>query len=618
MKKILFAFTILLCLACSKKREPLLLIGEDQKERAALLQLQISELERMAQQKQTTRMLQEQFRKARLTYKSLESLVEFYFPGVAKALNGPAIDKVDEYDDKINEATGFQVIEEYLFPEVDYANREKLVTALKILSGTVVRLEQLIESNMLSDGNIFEAQRLHMLRVMSLGISGFDSPVALHALPEAAESLRSTEKILSFYRDKIDGKGAVDSLDLLFKRTYAYLELNNNFDKFDRAEFITSYMNPLCRAIYSYQLRLGIPNNKWLAAINLQRATFFENGAFDPKFFTPVYNRDVDNRVVALGKLLFFDPVLSGNNKRSCASCHQPQRAFADARERSVAFNLKGEVSRNTPSLVNTIFQKSQFWDQRVHFIEDQIAMVVSSKDEMHGSMNDAARKISRSGEYAGLFKDIFGETVSAQNIQTALAAYVRSLRSFNSRFDQYLRGQLALTEQERHGFNVFMGKGKCGTCHFFPLFNGSVPPLYNETESEVLGVPARPDTVNATIDGDLGKYYVLQRALHKSAFKTPTVRNASLTHPYMHNGVFKTLDQVIDFYNRGGGAGIGIDLPNQTLPTDELELTGSEITDLVRFIDSLTDTATLTSTPVALPSFGIKEMDSRTIGGIY
>jgi cytochrome c peroxidase len=158
------------------------------------------------------------------------------------------------------------------------------------------------------------------------------------------------------------------------------------------------------------------------------------------------------------------------------------------------------------------------------------------------------------------------------------------------------------LTADELAGFNLFMGKGKCATCHFMPLFNGSVPPQYFETESEVLGVPAKADTINAVVDSDAGKFNTYNRALHKFAFKTPTLRNAALTAPYMHNGVFKTLEEVIDFYNRGGGAGIGAVVSNQTLPVDKLNLSRKEQQQIIAFIHTLTDTTGMTRISEALP----------------
>ena len=162
------------------------------------------------------------------------------------------------------------------------------------------------------------------------------------------------------------------------------------------------------------------------------------------------------------------------------------------------------------------------------------------------------------------------------------------------------------------------MGKAKCATCHFMPLFNGSIPPSYLETESEIIGVPLRSDTVNATLDPDIGKFRTFNRELHKNAFKIPTVRNAALTTPYMHNGVYQTLEEVIDFYNRGGGAGIGIDLTNQTLPPDPLLLSKREKEQIVYFIHALTDTANLTAIPKDLPRFKDEKIDRRKMGGEY
>lgn len=130
-----------------------------------------------------------------------------------------------------------------------------------------------------------------------------------------------------------------------------------------------------------------------------------------------------------------------------------------------------------------------------------------------------------------------------------------------------------------------------CGTCHFAPLFNGTVPPAYTQTESEVIGVPSRAVTRNAGIDPDLGRFVITRRPTQRHAFKTPTLRNVELTAPYMHNGVYRTLEEVLDFYNRGGGAGIGSEVPNQTLPFDKLDLTTTEQRAIIAFLRTLTDT---------------------------
>jgi cytochrome c peroxidase len=139
------------------------------------------------------------------------------------------------------------------------------------------------------------------------------------------------------------------------------------------------------------------------------------------------------------------------------------------------------------------------------------------------------------------------------------------------------------------NGFTLFMGKAKCGTCHFMPLFNGVVPPHFSKMESEVIGVP-QTNRAPFTLDADEGKYRFTQSPIHRFAFKTPTLRNIALTAPYMHNGVYKTLEEVVEFYDKGGGAGLDIPLPSQTLPAEPLHLTKEEKNALIQFLHSLTD----------------------------
>jgi len=164
-----------------------------------------------------------------------------------------------------------------------------------------------------------------------------------------------------------------------------------------------------------------------------------------------------------------------------------------------------------------------------------------------------------------------------------------------NSRFDQYMRGDtLKLTRREKNGFNLFMGKAKCATCHHLPLFNGLLPPDFSETESEVLGVPQSNDRHNAKLDPDEGRFLFTNSSIHKYSFKTPTLRNIGLTAPYMHNGVYTTLEEVMEFYNKGGGRGLGIAPSSQTLPFDKLNLSKKEIFNIISFMLSLTDTTYL------------------------
>ncbi len=180
---------------------------------------------------------------------------------------------------------------------------------------------------------------------------------------------------------------------------------------------------------------------------------------------------------------------------------------------------------------------------------------------------------------------------MSGAKIANAIAMYVRTLVSYNARFDQYMRGdRQKMSPEEIKGFNLFMGKAKCATCHYVPLFNGSKPPNYYYQESEVIGVPGTADLLHPVADTDPGRYAILPKDFLKNAFKTPTLRNIALTAPYMHNGVFKTLEEVVEFYNKGGGAGIGLEVPNQTLPVKPLGLTAIEKKQLIAFLHTLTD----------------------------
>jgi cytochrome c peroxidase len=155
------------------------------------------------------------------------------------------------------------------------------------------------------------------------------------------------------------------------------------------------------------------------------------------------------------------------------------------------------------------------------------------------------------------------------------------------------MRGdKTALSASQKRGFNLFMGKAACGTCHFAPVFNGLVPPNYITTEFEILGTPMNEDLEKPIADTDLGMYNVFEIEQFKGAFKTPTVRNAAETAPYMHNGAFATLEKLIDFYDKGGGAGIGLNVPQQTLSPTPLNLTKEEKADLISFIEALTDKA--------------------------
>lgn len=314
------------------------------------------------------------------------------------------------------------------------------------------------------------------------------------------------------------------------------------------------------------------------------------------------YNDTVHIQLQAqLGKILFFDPMLSGNNKSSCASCHNPDKAFTDGFSKGLNFDKTGSLPRNTPTLLNVIYQKAFFYDGRAYQLEQQVFDVVHNKTEMQSSFEEIEKKIEKSSAYKQLFDCAFKGTsdtaITSYAIQKAIMEYEKTLVSMNSRFDQYLHGdKKKLTAHEINGYNLFAGKALCGSCHFLPLFNGTVPPFYNDSEYEVIGTPA--DSSNKQLDEDNGRYMVTKLTEQLNAFKTPSIRNIALTAPYMHNGIYTKLEEVVEFYHKGGGAGLKLSVPNQTLPFDSLQLAPQEKIDIVLFLKTLTDTVGLTGRP--------------------
>jgi cytochrome c peroxidase len=220
----------------------------------------------------------------------------------------------------------------------------------------------------------------------------------------------------------------------------------------------------------------------------------------------------------------------------------------------------------------------------------------VHNPAEMKGSLEQCIPLLQQDTVYATLFAQAYSnekDVITQYNIANAIASYIRSLVALNASFDQYMRGDTTqLSTTEKKGFNLFMGKAKCGTCHYIPLFNGLVPTEFTETESEVLGVPATNHKKHVVLDSDKGKFDFTTATVHQFAFKTPTLRNIALTAPYMHNGVFATLEEVMEFYNNGGGSGLNIAPETQTLPADKLNLTAKEIKAVIAFMHALTDTS--------------------------
>lgn len=529
----------------------------------------------------------EQFKQSRLAYKKVEWAIEYFAPETARFMNGPALDEMELEENRSFEPHGFQVIEEMIYPEYDAENNPDIIKELNIFQSNIKQLKSTFEVITISNDYALDAIQQNVFRVITLGITGFDSPILQSSIPEAAESLIVISKSL----EKINaGNTSLSELTKLTAKAQKYCTENNNFNAFNRAFFITEYLNPISKNIKAFQKEENIKNVKKSSPLNPAIETLFDKNAFDVNAFVLSDEYNFTKEKAVLGEKLFYDKGLSKSNDRSCASCHHPEKAFTDGLKTNVSLT-GSNLARNTPTLTYASLQNAQFWDMRQLDLEKQSVDVIQNKDEMHGSMENIHAKIQLDNDYVKLFKKAYPKTSKpeAWQIQNAIASYVRSLNAFDSRFDEYMRGNKnSLNNEEIKGMNLFMGKAKCATCHFTPLFNGTVPPSYSKTEHEVIGTPN--EASGKTLSPDKGRYLYNKMPQLVGAFKTPTVRNAAVTAPYMHNGVFKTLEEVVSFYNKGGGQGLGYEVENQTLPFDKLNLTVKEEKALVAFMKTLTD----------------------------
>jgi cytochrome c peroxidase len=530
--------------------------------------------------------LQQIFLQARSSYKKFEWAAEYFEPLTSRAVNGPPVPEV-EPTGQVLEPTGLQVMENWLYPVLDKSKIKQLSDQARFLKTRCAIYKTHFDKVPMFDWQVFDASKLEVFRIITLGIAGFDDPLSLKCMEESAISLRSVQGQLAIYMQGNDDEHLKEKIN----SSISVLVAGTNFNDFDRAVFIKSYANPITIAISDAENKLQLHPATYNRLLNQQAKTLFDSNAFNVNAFSQDPSAFITAKKIHLGAELFQDPSLSGNGVRSCRSCHQPEKAFTDGLIKNTTIDSRHALARNTPTLINAALQPSQFYDLRVRTLEDQSRAVVQSEEEMHGSMNLSVQKLWQNEKYRRLFSEAFPKPdrmgIDTFEVMNAIGSYVRSLVFLNSRFDEFMRGKSsALTAEELKGFNLFMGKARCGTCHYMPLFNGSFPPRYMKIETEVIGVPG--SLVKNEIDKDPGRYGIIKAESLKHAFKIPTVRNISRTAPYMHNGVFSTLDQVVNFYNKGGGAGLGLNLNNQTLPTDSLRLSKNEQQDLIAFMKSL------------------------------
>ena len=277
----------------------------------------------------------------------------------------------------------------------------------------------------------------------------------------------------------------------------------------------------------------------------------------------------------ALGEQLFFDPILSQDRTVSCASCHKPEHAFAD----NVALSpgIHGQLgTRNTPSAMNTAGRLAFFWDDRAASLEEQALGPIANPREMGLPLAEAVTRLNTDANFARWFGQVYHGPATEKNLARAIAAYERTLETANTPYDRYTAGDdAALTPAAARGRLLFIGRANCANCHSGEDFTADRPKsigLYNGRELN-----------------DPGRGGVTKDPAHLGLFKTPSLRNVAVTAPYMHNGMFKSLREVVEYYNHPERVVQGSVNRDKALDTP-LNLTDSEISDLIAFLESLTD----------------------------
>ncbi|MFB9054569.1 cytochrome-c peroxidase [Formosa undariae] len=526
----------------------------------------------------------EAYKSARHHFKTLEPILAFVDQNNYKSLNAPNILQVleeDATDIKIRTPFGFQVIEELLHEEpLDTLALHQVVrmtsSRLKLIQGnTAIALK---------DYHIIWLLRNQVVRIATTGITGFDSPVLAQSLKESQYTYKTLLFMVDLFKDEFSSEAIYKDLKSSFENAIA--TLSHDFESFDRFSFIKNHTDNQLKLLVQTQDDWHVTFPFEMALTNNAESLFGEN-TLNVSYFTD-YKSDTLNlkEKAVFGKQLFNDKLLSKNKTMACASCHVSDLAFTDGRK-----TFDNRQTRNSPTLTYAAYQQSFFMDGRAGSLEGQVVGVAENHDEFNLPMDSLVNRVMHNSEYKTVMTSLYNNERVEYNIRHAIASYVRTLNSFDSKFDKNINGlEHSLTQEEKDGFNLFMGKAVCATCHFPPLFNGTVPPNYTDTELELLGVPENNDTINAIVSKDLGRYNFYGTKEREHFFKTPTVRNVEKTAPYMHNGVYNTLEEVVDFYNRGGGKGIGIQEEYQTLPFDSLDLSEAEQASLVAFMKTLTD----------------------------
>ncbi|MEL6135263.1 MAG: cytochrome-c peroxidase [Bacteroidota bacterium] len=323
-------------------------------------------------------------------------------------INGAPLPKLTPDDNRsVMQPKGLQRLEELIFTEEAYTEKEQIADLVGDLSLSVKHLLTIQLNHPIYHRYVFEAARYELVRIIALGVTGFEHPVTDRSIPESAIALQAVSDGISLYYPLLEEDHAplTQSLAKQFQEAVQFLEAHTDFDTFDRLAFLKDHINPLFANLLKAHKALGIPlpeeyyptGQKF--SIRYEAENIFDRQFINPFYFTEQLERQYSDATVKLGAYLFFDPILSHNLQQSCASCHQPSKAFTDGLAKSKANGADGEVNRNAPTVINAAYSRRLFYDLRAEKVEQQISHVVFNEKEFNTSFFEIFDRLNQSEE---------------------------------------------------------------------------------------------------------------------------------------------------------------------------------------------------------------------------
>lgn len=399
----------------------------------------------------------DELKKCRMQYKKIEFFLSYFYRTINSVFNDQPNYEVEEPFYEYKAPSGFQVIAAILFSKHPYSQKDELLKQANLVTNSAKGLYSLLYTINITDNQILESIRLGIIRLIALGMTGYDSQELKTGIVESGQVLSALKEALKPYLLKKYDES--DSVSSYLNMALQMVKENSNFDSFDRMKFLTSAIFPLQHNLGELIKQEKLELNTTGGILDYDTQNFFSPGAilinpnsnpdnlpiFPAKtdVVAHLQNNLHDSALVKLGKILFSETALSGNYSHSCTSCHQPDKYFTDGLPKGIAYSGMTKLKRNTPTLLYASFQYSQFWDGRANSLDSQIRTVFRDPEEMHSSYRLAVDRLRHNKFYANYFRKLFPEekdtSVNLDNITLALSSYIESLSPFNSPFDQYM-----------------------------------------------------------------------------------------------------------------------------------------------------------------------------------